>query len=145
MKKFTRWFLLSFPNSVWERNCLRNSVSNSRSQLEVRNKNKNRVFNTFYVPKLCLETRVLKLFRYKFNIISTRSTIVYKNLLFSFFHNIFDTIFYFLNILDELVTEAGSFYIMDRGYIDFNFLTNNFTLPALTVAQPYKSRLNLFD
>lgn len=117
-----------------------------------------------------------------------------------------------VNILDELIFEAGSFYIMDRGYMDFqrlyylnqekaffvvrakmnlqyrrvyshpvdkttglrcdqiirltgplsskyypehlrlvkyhdqehdlrlNFVTNNFTLPALTIAQLYKSR-----
>jgi len=103
-----------------------------------------------------------------------------------------------VNILDELVIEAGAFYVMDRGYIDFErtkenillqrryshpvdkstgvrsdqtvvlatigsasaypdalrrvsyydavtskrlvFLTNNFTLPALTIAQIYKQR-----
>jgi IS4 transposase len=37
-----------------------------------------------------------------------------------------------VNILDEILPEAGAFYVMDR--------TNNFTLPALTVAQIYKCR-----
>jgi hypothetical protein len=77
-----------------------------------------------------------------------------------------------VNILDILVPEAGSFYIMDRGYLDFErlyvltqllaffvtrtkknnkfrriysqkqlvFLTNNFVLPALTIANLYKCR-----
>jgi hypothetical protein len=98
-----------------------------------------------------------------------------------------------VNILDEILPEAGAFYVMDRGYVDFErlferryshpvdkttgvrsdhtviliaigsaqvypdplrrvtyldletnkrliFLTNNFTLPALTIARIYKSR-----
>ena len=76
-----------------------------------------------------------------------------------------------INILDELIQEPGSFYVMDRGYLDFarlyalnlylaffvvrskmstillcwkpenlTFLTNNLTLPALTIALLYKSR-----
>jgi transposase len=83
-----------------------------------------------------------------------------------------------VNILDEILPEAGAFYVMDRGYVDFErlfvftlcsaffvvrtksnvllqrrvtyldvetrkrfkFLTNNFTLPALTIAQIYKCR-----
>ena len=87
-----------------------------------------------------------------------------------------------VNVLDEIAPEAGAFYVMDRGYLDFGrlyvftlsaaffvvrtksnillqrryshpvdkttgvrsdhitFLTNNFTLPALTIALIYKSR-----
>ena len=51
-----------------------------------------------------------------------------------------------INILDQLVWEAGSFYIMDRGYRDpktgkeLVFLTNNFTAPALTIVQLYHGR-----
>src|SRR5664279_4411967 len=49
-----------------------------------------------------------------------------------------------VNLLDEILPEAGAIYVFDRGYIDFQrlfkFLTNNFTLPALTIAQIYKSR-----
>src|SRR3974377_102919 len=71
-----------------------------------------------------------------------------------------------VNMLDEIMPEAGAFYVMDRGYVDFGrwflltpraaffvvgdghaetnkrlkFLTNNFTLPALTIAQIYKQR-----
>ena len=56
-----------------------------------------------------------------------------------------------VNVLDDLVIEPGAFYIMDRGYLDvryfdaeqerrFAFLTNNFLVPALTIAQLYKCR-----
>ncbi len=78
-----------------------------------------------------------------------------------------------VNILDDLIPEPGSFYIMDRGYLDFarlytltgiksakgypdklrrtryfdietnldlTFLSNNFFIPALTIAQLYKCR-----
>src|SRR5664280_789227 len=73
-----------------------------------------------------------------------------------------------VNILDELLPEAGAIYVMDRGYIviltamesakvypdalrrvsyfdaetnkRLKFLTNNFTLPALTIAQTYRCR-----
>jgi len=63
-----------------------------------------------------------------------------------------------VSILDELIPEQGAFYIMDRGYVDFArctstglicdqetqvrlvFLTNNFVLPAITIAKLYKCR-----
>lgn len=68
-----------------------------------------------------------------------------------------------VNVLDFLILEAGAFYTMDRGYLDFlrlfnidqagtlfviraksnktfDFLTNNFTIPALTVANLYRYR-----
>src|SRR6267154_1505305 len=48
-----------------------------------------------------------------------------------------------VNTLDDLLPEAGAFYVVDRGYLDlslFEFLTNNFQLPAVTVTQLFKAR-----
>jgi hypothetical protein len=59
-----------------------------------------------------------------------------------------------VNVLDFMPIEAGAFYVMDRGYLDFKrlykmhcaggfFVTcanNNFVLPPLTIAALYKNR-----
>jgi len=42
-----------------------------------------------------------------------------------------------VNILDQLLPEAGAFYVMDRGYVDFERLAR---LDALTIAKLYKCR-----
>ncbi len=41
-----------------------------------------------------------------------------------------------VNILDEIAPEAGAFYVMDRGYVDFERLYV-FTLGAAVLRQPH--------
>ena len=116
---------------------------------------------------LCLSIFPWALFR------STKSTVKLHTLLDlrgnipSFIH-VSDGKLHDVNVLDILVPEAGAFYIMDRGYLDFerlftlqlagaffvirikyhdamtgktfNFLTNNFAIPARTVADLYRCR-----
>src|SRR5216684_234938 len=56
-----------------------------------------------------------------------------------------------VNILDQLLPEPGAFYIMDRGFLDFErlhrfhqagsfFVTRNFVLPAFTITELYRCR-----
>jgi Transposase DDE domain/Domain of unknown function (DUF4372) len=47
-----------------------------------------------------------------------------------------------VNILDEIVPEAGAFYVMDRGYVDFERLYG-FTLSAAFFVVPTKSNVVL--
>src|SRR5512147_2739490 len=75
------------------------------------------------------------------------------------FLHISDGTLHDVNVLDLLLPEPGAFYIMDRGYPDFErlhrlhdagsffvtgtrlvFLTNNFALPAITIAELYRCR-----